>query len=293
MIATLLSILSTILIKNKLQHSITEKIATYTHVYRRLHLIAYIRIAPYTLYAPDICVILVALLWYNLSNETYGVKGVQYGEITSPKITRKQKSRLDISADDKLGGSKSLQTDPNILVIQAEDDQWENEGDLLAIQRQKSTSSIAMSVSPALSATSIDISLMQEISLHLGLSKKITSDIPQPVRKRSKSARIRSNSGFIGSSAYFLLDFRNRVDKFRREVLVPTPVSTLITLLRKKRLDATQSLFCIQCAVNRREVLLQPCGHLCLCVACNESMDCEKCPICFGTISETLKINWN
>jgi len=45
---------------------------------------------------------------------------------------------------------------------------------------------------------------------------------------------------------------------------------------------------CIICLVNRRCVLLYPCGHLCVCVGCSSKI--ESCPVCRAPTSDLVKV---
>ncbi len=45
---------------------------------------------------------------------------------------------------------------------------------------------------------------------------------------------------------------------------------------------------CVVCFENKREVLLKPCNHFCLCVSCLPKL--KRCPICNQTISSSEKI---
>ncbi|CAI8617438.1 unnamed protein product [Vicia faba] len=47
---------------------------------------------------------------------------------------------------------------------------------------------------------------------------------------------------------------------------------------------------CKQCGVNRSEVLLLPCRHLCLCMICGSSI--FNCPLCFSAVNASVQVNF-
>ncbi len=52
--------------------------------------------------------------------------------------------------------------------------------------------------------------------------------------------------------------------------------------------SSSSSTLCVSCSRYQRSVVLIPCGHLILCVACAHSL--ASCPMCQSDISATLKI---
>ena len=61
----------------------------------------------------------------------------------------------------------------------------------------------------------------------------------------------------------------------------------------KTRPKIPDSLECIICSVNPKEVILKPCGHVCICCACAEKLCLPsgrvKCPVC-RIEAETSKV---
>jgi hypothetical protein len=57
--------------------------------------------------------------------------------------------------------------------------------------------------------------------------------------------------------------------------------------------NAEQSTICVVCLANRRNIVLQPCGHSCTCIACTKGIlssldDSHLCPICKRTITGAI-----
>lgn len=50
-----------------------------------------------------------------------------------------------------------------------------------------------------------------------------------------------------------------------------------------------EELLCVVCLTNEREIILLPCGHVCICKTCSGSMQTKLCPICRKTI-ESRKV---
>ena len=54
---------------------------------------------------------------------------------------------------------------------------------------------------------------------------------------------------------------------------------------------------CVICQVNTRNILFQPCKHLCICNECDQfmktssSLSASQCPICRCEIQESEKLN--
>ena len=51
---------------------------------------------------------------------------------------------------------------------------------------------------------------------------------------------------------------------------------------------ATEERLCAVCLENERSVVLEPCGHLCLCKECSSRID--KCPFCRQTPTRRLSV---
>ncbi len=49
---------------------------------------------------------------------------------------------------------------------------------------------------------------------------------------------------------------------------------------------------CVVCLENRKGILLLPCSHMCVCVACSENSSLLKCPICRSAIEGKLLVFW-
>ena len=123
--------------------------------------------------------------------------------------------------------------------------------------------------SPGFSATS-SVGSMDEFSLD---------------RKRKRKKRVHS---LTAQTAYLLGRMRHRVDAIRAAAL-NKPMTSMTRFFQ----DRQQQLQCIVCTHQLRDVIIQPCGHLCLCHDCSLEMDLTKCPICFKTVKETTRIYWS
>jgi len=53
----------------------------------------------------------------------------------------------------------------------------------------------------------------------------------------------------------------------------------------------TEGLECIVCMTNVRNVIMQPCNHLCMCRLCYEIYNKkEECPVCRGNVESVTNI---
>ncbi len=52
--------------------------------------------------------------------------------------------------------------------------------------------------------------------------------------------------------------------------------------------SATEERLCAVCLENERSIVLEPCGHLCLCKECSPRID--KCPFCRQTPTRRLPV---
>ena len=64
-----------------------------------------------------------------------------------------------------------------------------------------------------------------------------------------------------------------------------------VEILRKQVDDLESTVQCVICFAASREVLLDPCKHMCLCKAC--AKDCTDCPICRSPIESRVTIFMN
>lgn len=49
---------------------------------------------------------------------------------------------------------------------------------------------------------------------------------------------------------------------------------------------------CVVCLENRKNVLILPCSHMCICTGCSDNKSLDKCPICRSTIEGKLIVYW-
>lgn len=53
---------------------------------------------------------------------------------------------------------------------------------------------------------------------------------------------------------------------------------------RDTNIELSESQLCVVCKNNPKEIILLPCGHVCICGDCNDDIT-HKCPICRTEIS--------
>ncbi len=62
---------------------------------------------------------------------------------------------------------------------------------------------------------------------------------------------------------------------------------------RKQKREFDENLQCCVCFDNKKEILILPCRHLCICEKCSEgtgAASISKCPVCRCAISQKLKV---
>jgi Zinc finger, C3HC4 type (RING finger) len=108
--------------------------------------------------------------------------------------------------------------------------------------------------------------------------------------KKAKRRRRKTIAARFTKSARVIMQLRSQLDTFRRQLLIPAPISTFVSHLKKK-----ENIYCIVCMTEKRNIILRPCGHLCLCSGCVDEMGdrLELCPICFVKFDERFKIYWS
>jgi Zinc finger, C3HC4 type (RING finger) len=65
--------------------------------------------------------------------------------------------------------------------------------------------------------------------------------------------------------------------------------STKEFVRKNKRGDAPDEVLCVICLVNRKNTVIQPCNHLCICDSCADSYG-NTCPICRCSVIGTLRV---
>ncbi|KAI8929398.1 hypothetical protein BC831DRAFT_444275 [Entophlyctis helioformis] len=105
----------------------------------------------------------------------------------------------------------------------------------------------------------------------------------------------------VSGAAYAVRDVAARAERFRRILSSHAPVArTVDAILSSRRADNQRrnqmGLMCVVCAARKRDIILQPCNHLCLCEECKVRMGHEslgKCPVCSRTVESSVKIFWS
>ena len=54
--------------------------------------------------------------------------------------------------------------------------------------------------------------------------------------------------------------------------------------------QTAQQITCTVCMENQRDCVLEPCMHVCCCIACLQSLSDSKCPVCRTPIDFYLKL---
>ena len=54
--------------------------------------------------------------------------------------------------------------------------------------------------------------------------------------------------------------------------------------------DDDESKLCVICMEGKKDVLVMPCRHLCLCKACSSNTALTECPICRTAIVSTIAV---
>lgn len=52
--------------------------------------------------------------------------------------------------------------------------------------------------------------------------------------------------------------------------------------------EMKQTMMCRNCEKKKSEMILLPCGHLCLCESCSANV--KRCIICKGKVAEKMKV---
>ena len=63
-------------------------------------------------------------------------------------------------------------------------------------------------------------------------------------------------------------------------------------LLRLRRKNAQDGDRCCVCLNNPLEILVKPCGHICICFQCSQQLQIQspKCPICRENVTSTERV---
>ncbi len=93
-----------------------------------------------------------------------------------------------------------------------------------------------------------------------------------------------TSSGSINTSNYFNIN--------NTHYSIPTSETEQVDLSKYPDTEATQHEYeCIICMTNRRQIVLNPCGHYNMCITCTDKImkDTKKCPVCQKNIITAIK----
>ena len=77
-------------------------------------------------------------------------------------------------------------------------------------------------------------------------------------------------------------NFLNKFALFVKDINNPKPI-------KAEQPKPIESLECCVCLSDNKNILLQPCNHLCVCESCKPNVG-NECPICRTIIQSTIKV---
>ena len=82
-------------------------------------------------------------------------------------------------------------------------------------------------------------------------------------------------------------NFLNKFALFVKDINNPKPIKA--EQPKPKKQEPIESLECCVCLSDTKNILLQPCNHLCVCESCKPNVG-DECPICRTIIQSTIKV---
>ena len=274
MTANLVTIFCFRLVTDQDFQNICDWLPTIANVYRRLHLIHRLAIGgtPSLLWVPDLLVIAAAIFWS------------AYVYLSSKFPFAQDKTAITKKANDFIVTSPMAPSNKiSFLKKCKEDEMWESE---IEETENITVPSESDASSPTWSSSSVE---MNEMLHGISLSIEFAAESKRRITSRKKRT-LTTKSSILWKS------LRQRIHVVRQVLVGLTPLSTFLKYYRQQKgKRKQQSLFCIVCVDNKRDIILRPCGLLCLCHGCQLEMGpvrLEKCPICFQVVTETIRIYW-
>ena len=120
------------------------------------------------------------------------------------------------------------------------------------------------------------------IEQHVGkLSSELAATNIKVEELKLNSKRILMVGGLCAVAGYFYIRNSYQSDILDTDRVSPEPGGQGV---EREVIEVPDSLECIICMENMKEVMLEPCGHVCICRECAERMRLSsgrvKCPVC-------------
>ncbi|KAH6593862.1 hypothetical protein BASA50_007088 [Batrachochytrium salamandrivorans] len=124
-------------------------------------------------------------------------------------------------------------------------------------------------------------------------SSSSASIVPSPTTAGARQIMSGAASAMRGVAA--------RADRFHRVLASHAPVARMVDriILSRQRENQRRNdigLKCVVCTTRIRDIILQPCNHLCICEDCKTTMGQQnigRCPVCSKEVAGTVKIFWS
>ncbi|KAL5038476.1 hypothetical protein RTP6_005777 [Batrachochytrium dendrobatidis] len=121
------------------------------------------------------------------------------------------------------------------------------------------------------------------------------------VPTRSQSLTAAGAKRFVKEAASAVRDVAMRVERFHRVLASHAPVARMVDRILSLRQRENQrrndhGIKCVVCTTRMRDIILQPCNHLCICEDCKIGMGQQnigRCPVCSSQVTGTVKIFWS
>ena len=92
------------------------------------------------------------------------------------------------------------------------------------------------------------------------------------------NVRLNRTIDFLTEENKYFRDKINRLDDLLRQLKYQ--IISYKQMLIDKNVDKKDSVYCVLCMDNNRNVLFKPCNHIVICDTCSGSTDLQECIIC-------------
>lgn len=327
MIVLLCTLASNMAIDNPDIEWFFAKVPKVVHWLRRSHLLWSLALGngvPWLLWAPDTIVLGAAVLFYigvltgaELSPNRVNRRGADAMRspasaiATNPRTATLLRERLTADQEDEIYSKFINESIGNEDGDDFEDELWMSEAeemssrvtDMEDIDSDVSSDEINDILNSAFveddQNSVIDESYLCPDRIFTRQMRKVVlaNDLP-PSRKTT----IQTNAAkVVSGAATAVKHVAERVESFRTVLASHAPVTRavdhfLTSRSQKNRQHNTIGLYCVVCTSRMRDIILQPCNHLCLCEVCKTAMGEKgigKCPVCFEEVKDSMKIFWS
>jgi hypothetical protein len=107
-------------------------------------------------------------------------------------------------------------------------------------------------------------------------------DLPTNHLGSTMNIRLNKTIDFLTEENKYFRDKINKLDEILRQLKYQ--IISYKQMLLDKNIEKKDSVYCVLCMDNNRNVLFKPCNHIVICDTCSGATDLQECIICKASI---------